>query len=106
MDLEARRLSITEEQFLSERPRNGRFADRLFTGEAISMRQTAGPLVSPQDRDGSIMPGDCGKTLRHNCRTSTSSRGWHRAHLNKSFLDDAEPHSYSVGVSDSVAVSF
>jgi hypothetical protein len=52
------------------------------------------------------MPGNGGKPSRHKCRASTSPRGWHAAHLNKSFLDDAEPHSYSVGVSDSVAVNF
>src|SRR6266852_2003397 len=104
VDLEARRLPFAEEQLLGERPRDGGLADRLLAGEAVRMRQAAGSLMSPQDRDGSIVPGDCGKTLRHKCRASTSPRGWHGAHLNKSFLDRARTYSYSVGVSDSVAV--
>jgi hypothetical protein len=105
MDLEARRLPFTQKQLLGERPRDGSFADGLLAGEAVGMGQAAGSLVSPQDRDSPVMPGDCGKTSRYKCRASTSSRGWHGAHLNKSFLDRARSHSYSVGVSDSVAVS-
>src|SRR4029077_6930679 len=105
VDLEARRLPFAEKKLLGKCPRDGSFADRLLASEAVSMRQAPGLLVSPQDRDGSIVPGDCGKTSRHKCRGSTSSRGWHGAHLNKSFLDRARSHSYSVGVSDSVAVS-
>ncbi len=106
VDLEARRLPLAQEQLLGERPRDGRLADRLLAGEAVGMCQAAGSLVSPQDRDGSVMPGDRGKASRHNCRASTSASGWHGAHLNKSFLDRARTHSYSVGVSDSVAVNF
>src|ERR1700674_207394 len=104
VDLEARRLPFAEKELLGKRPRDSRFADRLLAGEAIGMRQAPGLLVSSQDRDGSIVPGDCGKTSRHKCRASTSPRGWHGAHLNKSFLDRARTYSYSVGVSDSVAV--
>src|SRR3982074_796506 len=105
MDLEARRLPFTQKQRLGECPSDSGFADRLLAGKAIGMGQTASALMSLQNRDGSLVSGDRGKASRYKCRASTSSRGWHGAHLNKSFLDRARSHSYSVGVSDSVAVS-
>src|SRR5713101_190873 len=102
MDFEARRLALAQQQLLGERPRHGGLADAFLAGETVGMRQAAGSPMRLEDRDGSLMPGDRHKTFGHKCRASTSPRGWHGAHLNKSFLDPARAHSYAVGVSDSV----
>src|SRR5260370_21224944 len=86
VDFETRRLPLAQKQLLGKGSRHRRLADRFLADEAVRMRQPAGSLVSSQDRDGSLMAGDCRKTLRHKCRDSTSPRSWHAAHLNKSFL--------------------
>src|SRR5207302_1966636 len=89
MDLETRWLSITQQQFLGERACDGGLADCLLADQTVGMRQAAGPLVSPKDRDGAVVARDRRKTASNSGGSPTSSRGWHGAHLNKSFLDDA-----------------
>src|SRR5260370_1273869 len=89
VDFETGRLPVAQKKLLGEGSRHRRLADRFLADEAVGMRQPAGSLVSSQDRDGSLMAGDCRKTLRHKCRDSTRPRSWHAAHLNKSFLDGA-----------------
>src|SRR3989440_710219 len=87
---ETRWLPRTQEQLLGERARDGRLADRFLAGEAVRVRHAAGAPVSLQDRDGAVVARDRRKTASNRDSIPTSPRGWHGAHLNKSFLDDAE----------------
>src|SRR5207237_10119716 len=87
MDLETRWLPRSQEQLLGERARDGRLADRFLAGEAVRVRQAAGPPVSLQDRDGAVVARDRRKTESNRDSIPTRPRGWQAANSKQAVLE-------------------
>src|ERR1700693_544240 len=105
MHLEARWLSLAQQELFRQSTGYGSFTYPFLTDEAVRVCQPASRLMCPQDRDRPLMTGDGGESAHDGGRPSTRSCCWHcLATLTSLSLTRVISHSYAVGVSDSEAV--
>jgi len=99
MHLESRRLTLPEQELLRKGEGEGGLPDPLLTRQAVGM---AKPCRRPLGSQGANRPLVAGNPLEAHDGLGFGGPPafgrWHRAHLNKSFLDRERRASYPVGV--------
>ena len=91
VNFQPRRLTLAEQQLLSQGARDRCLANAFFTDQAVRVGEPSRGLVRSEHRNGAFVAGDRREAAHDHCGGSgaTGSRCWHRRHLNKSFLDGA-----------------